>query len=34
MIDLFAMSLTASLPVYFSPASDSRAAGMDALLWP
>ena len=34
VIDLFAMSLTARLPVYFSPASDSRAAGTDALLQP
>ena len=34
MIDLFATSLTARLPVYFSPASDPRAAGMDALLQP
>ena len=34
MIDLFATSLTVRLPVYFSPASDSRAAGMDALLQP
>ena len=34
VIDLFAISLTARLPVYFSPASDSRAAGMDALLQP
>ena len=32
VIDLFATSLTARLPVYFSPASDSRAAGTDALL--
>ena len=31
VIDLFATSLTARLPVYFSPASDSRAAGTDAL---
>ena len=34
VIVLFAMSLTAGLPVYFSPASDSRAAGTDALLQP
>ena len=34
MIDLFATSLTARLPVYFSPASDPRAAGTDALLQP
>ena len=34
VIDLFATSLTARLPVYFSPASGSRAAGMDALLQP
>ena len=34
VIDLFATSLTARLPVYFSPASDSRAAGADALLQP
>ena len=34
VIDLFAMSLTARLPVYFSPASDSRAVGTDALLQP
>ena len=34
VIDLFATSLTARLPVYFSSASDSRAAGMDALLQP
>ena len=33
-IDLFATSLTARLPVYFSPASDPRAAGTDALLQP
>ena len=32
VIDLFATSLTARLPVYFSPASDPRAAGTDALL--
>ena len=32
VIDLFATSLTARLPVYFLPASDSRAAGTDALL--
>ena len=32
VINLFATSLTARLPVYFSPASDSRAAGTDALL--
>ena len=32
VIDLFATSLTASLPVYFSLASDLRAAGTDALL--
>ena len=34
VIDLFATSLTARLPVYFSPASDLRAAGTDALLQP
>ena len=34
VIVLFAMSLTAGLPVYFSPAPDSRAAGTDALLQP
>ena len=34
VIDLFATSLTARLPVYFSLASDSRAAGTDALLQP
>ena len=34
VIDLFATSLTARLPVYFSPTSDSRAAGTDALLQP
>ena len=34
VIDLFATSLTARLPVYFSPASDSRAAWTDALLQP
>ena len=34
VIDLFATSLTARLPVYFSPASDPRAAGADALLQP
>ena len=34
VIDLFATSLTARLPVYFSPASDSRVAGTDALLQP
>ena len=34
MIDLFATSLTARLPVYFSPASDPWAAGTDALLQP
>ena len=34
VIDLFATALTARLPVYFSPASDPRAAGMDALLQP
>ena len=34
VIDLFVTSLTARLPVYFSPASDSRAAGTDALLQP
>ena len=32
VIDLFATSLMARLPVYFSPASDPRAAGTDALL--
>ena len=31
---LFATSLTVRLPVYFSPASDPRAAGTDALLQP
>ena len=34
MIDLFATALTARLPVYFSPASDPRAAGTDAFLQP
>ena len=34
VIDLFATSLTARLPVYFSPASNPRAAGTDALLQP
>ena len=34
MIDLFATSLTVRLPVYFSPASDPRAAGTDAILQP
>ena len=34
VIDLFVTSLTARLPVYFSPASDPRAAGTDALLQP
>ena len=34
VIDLFATSLTARLPVYLSPASDPRAAGTDALLQP
>ena len=34
VIDLFATSLTARLPVYFSPASDPRAAGTDALFQP
>ena len=34
VIDLFVTSLTARLPVYFSLASDSRAAGTDALLQP
>ena len=34
VIDLFATSLTARLPVYFSQASDPRAAGTDALLQP
>ena len=34
VIDLFATSLTARLQVYFSLASDSRAAGTDALLQP
>ena len=34
VIDLFATSLTSRLPVYFSPASDPRAAGTDALLQP
>ena len=32
VINLFATSLTARLPVYFSPASDPRAVGTDALL--
>ena len=32
VIDLFATSLTARLPVYFSPASDPQAVGTDALL--
>ena len=34
VIDLFATSLTARLPDYYSPASESRAAGTDALLQP
>ena len=34
VINLFATSMTARLPVYFSPASDSRAVGTDALLQP
>ena len=34
VIDLFATALTARLPVYFSPASDPRAAGTDTLLQP
>ena len=34
VMDLFATSLTARLPVYFSLASDPRAAGTDALLQP
>ena len=34
VIDLFATSLAARLPVYFSPASDPLAAGTDALLQP
>ena len=34
VIDLFVTSLTARLPVYFPLASDSRAAGTDALLQP
>ena len=34
VIDLFATSLTARLPVNFSPTSDPRAAGTDALLQP
>ena len=34
VIDLFATSQTARLPVYFSLASDPRAAGTDALLQP
>ena len=34
VIDLFTTSLTARLPVYFSPASDPLAAGTDALLQP
>ena len=34
VIDLFATSLTARLRVYFSPASDPRAAWTDALLQP
>ena len=34
VIDLFATSMTARLPVYFSPASDPMAAGTDALLQP
>ena len=34
VIHLFATSLTVRLPVYLSPASDSRAAGTDALLQP
>ena len=32
VIDLFATSITARLPVYFSPASDPQAARTDALL--
>ena len=34
VIDLFVTALTARLPVYFSPASDPRAAGTDAFLQP
>ena len=34
VIRLFATSLTARLPVYLSPASDSRIAGTDALFQP
>ena len=34
VIRLFATSLTARLPAYLSPASDSRVAGTDALLQP
>ena len=34
VIDLFATSLTARLPVYFSPTFDPRAAGTDAHLQP
>ena len=34
VIRLFETSLTARLPVCLSPASDSRVAGMDALLQP
>ena len=34
VILLFKTFLTARLPVYFSPASDSRVVGMDALLQP
>ena len=34
VIDLFATSLIARLQVYFSPASDPKAAGTDALLQP
>ena len=34
VIGLFATSLKARLPVYFSPASDPRAVGTDALLQP
>ena len=34
IIDLFATSLTARLPVFFAPAWEPRAAGVDAFLQP
>ena len=34
IIDLFATSLTARLPVFFAPASEPKAAGVDAFLQP